>query len=240
MAGSLLGDMDGQAQGAYRDYDAGAVSIYADTLKSIQTATETALSRPLEVRAITCPAHFFEGEPIFNLRLAASSPRLRYFPDDDDDDDDDAYDQIVALYNAARLAHHLDNCKMFGGQEGCDIFSEDNFALHLKNPASEYFQQVASAIQGFMDEMIVKMTEYYGIKDSKLKVRGVILAGEASREGMEGFKEIIEASLPEYKGRFMFDVDPSLIGAKGAAHRARQWALKMAFVKPRGPFHDDL
>lgn len=91
-----------------------------------------------------------------------------------------------------------------------------------------------------MDEMIVEMTEYYGIKDAKLKVRGVILAGEASREGMESFREIIEASLPEYKGRFMFDVDPSLIAAKGAAHRARQWALKMAFVKPRGPFHDDL
>lgn len=91
-----------------------------------------------------------------------------------------------------------------------------------------------------MDEMIDRMTEYFGIKDSKQKVRGVILAGEASREGMESFKEIIKASLPEYKDRFMFDIDPRVIGAVGAAHRARQWASKNAFMEPRVPFHDDL
>lgn len=45
---------------------------------------------------------------------------------------DDVYVQIVALYNAARLAHNLDNCKIFGAEEGCDIFYEDNFALVLE------------------------------------------------------------------------------------------------------------
>lgn len=64
-----------------------------------------------------------EGETKFNIRLATA--KLRYLPED-------AYDQIVSLYNAARLAHNLDNCKVFGAEEGCDIFFEDNFAVVIE------------------------------------------------------------------------------------------------------------
>lgn len=95
-----------------------------DTLQSIQAATETALSRPIEVRAITTPTHFSEEETIFNLRLATSN--LNYFSDDD------AYVQVIALYNAARLAHNLDNCKILGVEEGCNIFDEENFAVVIE------------------------------------------------------------------------------------------------------------
>jgi hypothetical protein len=91
-----------------------------------------------------------------------------------------------------------------------------------------------------MDEMIEHVIKN-GIKDPKPKVRGIILAGEASKEGMEDLKRVIETALPEYKDRFLFDIDPVVIGAVGAAHRARQWATKNAIMNPRDPiFHDDL
>lgn len=115
-----------------------------------------------------------------------------------------------------------------------------NNGKNLKNPDSEYFRNITTAIQVFMDEMIVKMTEY-GIKDPKPQVRGVILAGEASREGMESFKEIAKVSLPEYEVRFMFHIDPLIIGAVGAAHRARQrMGFEECLSEPRAPVHDDL
>lgn len=99
---------------------------------------------------------------------------------------------------------------------------------------------MASAIGSFMDEAVERLTNYFGIPDVEKKVRGVILAGEASKDGMEAFKKIIHASLPEYKDRFKFDIDPLTIGAVGAAHRAKQWAIKDPFMKPREPYHDDL
>ena len=91
-----------------------------------------------------------------------------------------------------------------------------------------------------MDEMIAHVIEN-NIKDPKSKVRGIILVGEASKEGMEDLKQVIETALPGYKDRFLFDIDPGVIGAVGAAHRARQWATKNAVMNPREPaFHEDL
>jgi translation initiation factor 2 alpha subunit (eIF-2alpha) len=99
---------------------------------------------------------------------------------------------------------------------------------------------LALGIQVFMDEMIEHVINN-NIKDPKAKVRGIILAGEASKQGMEDLKQVIETALPEYKDRFLFDIDPVVIGAVGAAHRARQWATKNAIMNPREPaFHDDL
>jgi hypothetical protein len=99
---------------------------------------------------------------------------------------------------------------------------------------------LVAAIKVFMDELIEHVVET-GVKDPKPKVRGIILAGEASKEGMEDLKQVIETALPEYKDRFLFDIDPVVIGAVGAAHRARQWATKNVIMNPREPaFHDDL
>jgi hypothetical protein len=99
---------------------------------------------------------------------------------------------------------------------------------------------LALGIQVFMDEMIERVRNN-NTKDPKAKVRGIILAGEASKQGMEDLKQVIETALPEYKDRFLFDIDPVVIGAVGAAHRARQWATKNAIMNPREPaFHDDL
>lgn len=61
---------------------------------------------------------------VLNLRLATTN--LRYFSPED------AYVQVVPLYNAARLAHNLDNCEAFGLEKGCDIFNEDNFAVVIE------------------------------------------------------------------------------------------------------------
>jgi hypothetical protein len=94
--------------------------MFSNTLKDIKSATETALSRPVEIRSITEPTHFIEGSSSFNLKRSASN--LRYFPEEH-------VNQVVVLHDAARLAHNLDNCKAFGVEEGCDIFHEDNYAF---------------------------------------------------------------------------------------------------------------
>jgi translation initiation factor 2 alpha subunit (eIF-2alpha) len=81
--------------------------------------------------------------------------------------------------------------------------------------------ELALFIKVFMDEMIEHVIKN-GIKDPNPKVRGIILAGEASSEGMEDLKKVIETALPEYKDRFLFDIDLVVIGTIGDAHRARQ------------------
>lgn len=95
-----------------------------------------------------------------------------------------------------------------------------------------------------MDETIEEMVNRFGIQDAEQRVRGIILAGEASEDAIVGFRKIINASLPGHQDRFMFDIDASILGAMGAAHRARQWArqwaIKSAFMNPREPYHDDL
>jgi hypothetical protein len=103
-----------------KDYDPKTISLFAKTLKDIQSATETTLSHPVEIRSITAPTHFQEGSSIFNIRRATTS--LRYFPEKH-------YNHIILLHEAARLAHNLDNCKTFVVEEGCDIFHENNYAF---------------------------------------------------------------------------------------------------------------
>lgn len=101
--------------------------MFSSTLKDIQSATETALSHPVEIRCITAPAHFSEGESCFNLRESASSLGHYVFSEEE------KYDQVIFLFDAARLAYSLDSCKAFGVEEGCDIFQEDNFALVVEH-----------------------------------------------------------------------------------------------------------
>lgn len=91
-----------------------------------------------------------------------------------------------------------------------------------------------------MNEMIQHLV-HYKVKDPEQKVRGIVLAGEASKDEMEDLKRVVEVALPEYKDRFLFDIDPMTIGAVGAAHRARTWATDDAILNPRKPaIHNDL
>jgi hypothetical protein len=123
--------------------------MFLNTLKDIQSATESTLSRPVEIRSITAPTHFSEGSSIFNLRRSTTS--LRYFPEKH-------YDQIILLHDAARLAHNLDNCKAFGVEEGCNIFHEDNYAFVV-----EYSPQYL--VLNFLD-----ITDYLCIPEGRRKL----------------------------------------------------------------------
>ena len=54
-------------------------------------------------------------------------------------------------------------------------------------------------------------------------------------------KQVIRKALPEYKDKFLFSIDPAVVGAVGAAHRARQYVTEHAIVTPREPIsHEDL
>jgi len=98
---------------------------------------------------------------------------------------------------------------------------------------------LAHSIHGFMDEMIAYLVEA-NIKDPESKVRGIILAGEASIGAMEEMKHVIEVALPEYKDQFLFSIDQRVIGATGAAHRARQYVTEHAITSPREGLHEEL
>jgi hypothetical protein len=98
---------------------------------------------------------------------------------------------------------------------------------------------LAHSIHEFMDEMIAYLVES-NIKDPESKIQGIILAGEASIEGMEEMKEVIGAALPGYQNHFLFSIDPWVVGAIEAAHRARQYVTEHAITSPREPLHEEL
>lgn len=88
------------------------------------------------------------------------------------------------------------------------------------------------------------MIEYLlesNIENPESKVRGIILAGEASIEGLEEMRLVIGKAIPEYKDRFLFNIDPRDVGVVGAAHRARQYVTEHAIMNPRGDtLHEEL
>lgn len=91
-----------------------------------------------------------------------------------------------------------------------------------------------------MDEMILYLIES-NISNPESKIVGIILTGEASMEGMEEIKLVIGKALPEYEDHFLFSINPGVVGAIGAAHRARQYVTEHAIMNPREPpLHDDL
>lgn len=95
-------------------------------------------------------------------------------------------------------------------------------------------------IQDFMNDMITYLLES-NVEEPESKVRGIILAGEASAAGMDELKPVIEKALHRYKPCLLFDIDPSLVGVVGAAHRARQYVTEHAILNPRGGMaHEEL
>ena len=91
-----------------------------------------------------------------------------------------------------------------------------------------------------MDEMIAYLVES-NIDNPESKIQGIILAGEASIEGMDEIKQVIGKALPGYKNHFLFSIDPRVIGVIGAAHRARQYVTEHAITVPlEHPLHEDL
>jgi translation initiation factor 2 alpha subunit (eIF-2alpha) len=117
-------------------------------------------------------------------------------------------------------------------------FADDIQQLNDSN--GKFFVELALSIREFMNEMMTYLAEM-NIKDPKLKVMGIILAGDASTEGLEDIKRVIEKGLPEYKDRFLFSIDPHVIGAIGAAHRARQYVTEYSIMNPQEPpLHEEL
>ncbi|KAE8452093.1 hypothetical protein EG329_002259 [Mollisiaceae sp. DMI_Dod_QoI] len=221
-------------------YDLDTLAMFIRIIKDIQSATESVLNHSTEYRSLTAPAHFVKQPSMGTLMLAAYNSH--FFASDQ------SY-QVIPLPNAARLAYDLDTCKGLEQPQGCDVDDEDYFALvfeysqyylHLTDPNSKTFLDLAIAIQNFMDEMIAYLLES-NIETPESKVHGIILAGEASIQGMDELKPVIEKALPRYKNRFLFDIDPGLVGVIGAAHRARQYVTEHGILNPReGMAHEEL
>jgi len=90
-----------------------------------------------------------------------------------------------------------------------------------------------------MDDMIAHLLES-NIENPESKIKGIILAGEASIAANEEMKQVITKAIPRYKERFLYSLDTRAIGAIGAAHRARQYATEHAIISPEKPFHQEL
>jgi hypothetical protein len=91
-----------------------------------------------------------------------------------------------------------------------------------------------------MDKMLQEV-EASNIPDPSSHVQGIILSGEASTASMQEIKQVIARALPKFEDRFRFSINPHLVGAAGAAHRARQFVTEHAISNPRQPsLHEDL
>jgi hypothetical protein len=97
--------------------------MFTRTLKEIEFATKFALNRPVEIRSIIAPQHFSMQSSMSTLMRAAYD--LGYFASGQ------SY-QVTTLFNGARLAYDLDNCKGYGFPPDCDVFEIDSFVLVIE------------------------------------------------------------------------------------------------------------
>lgn len=85
-------------------------------------------------------------------------------------------------------------------------------------------------IKSFLSEQLETLVD--DVPDASSHVAAVILTGEASNDSMEAMKAILRSSLPEYNEKFKFEIEPKIIGARGAAHRARETAEGLFAPQP--------
>ncbi|KAF8852937.1 hypothetical protein BDZ45DRAFT_729870 [Acephala macrosclerotiorum] len=251
------------------DYDPETLAMFTRTLKEIQNATERTLQldSPLEYRSVTAPAHFIMRSSMSTLMRAAydlgyfasgqsyqiinllNAARLAYELDNCKglgqpagcDLDDEDYFALVVEYSERYLIVNFLNI----GHYLCIPIESRRFPRNAEEENREHATEstgegLTLAIKEFMDEMIQYLLESK-IENPELKVRGIILAGEASSEGIEALKLVIGKALPGYQDRFLFDIDPGFVGVIGAAHRARQYVTEHAIMTPReGTVHEEL
>ncbi|KUJ12747.1 uncharacterized protein LY89DRAFT_737665 [Mollisia scopiformis] len=250
-------------------YDAETVAMFTRSIVSIQSSTAKALqvNNPIEFRAVTGPWHFVSRKSMSTLMLAAYE--LGYFGKDQDYQvinahnaarlaynldnclgfrepfdcvvEDQDYYVLVVEYSRKYLAmNFLDLgvylCISIDQRKFPGMGEEENAQGH----EGKVDRDLELSIRTFIDEMITYLTEG-NIKNATSRIMGIVLTGEASRDGMKEMKQVIGKALPEYKERFLFDIEPEKVGATGAAHRARQYVTDHAILNPREPtFHQEL
>lgn len=88
------------------------------------------------------------------------------------------------------------------------------------------------AIREFTAEQLAKVEN--DAPNAASHVRAVILSGEAL-SSMQKMQKLLVKALPEFEDRFLFSISSNLVGAAGAAHRARQTVTDPFFTDPRKP-----
>jgi hypothetical protein len=105
---------------------------------------------------------------------------------------------------------------------------------YLENPDSDRFKDLVHTIRHFTAESLLAVEEA-GIPNAATHVKGIILSGEASVGAMSEFKRVVAAAIPEFENQFLWSIDPKLVGAAGAAHRARQFVTENGIPRPWEP-----
>jgi len=158
------------------DYDPETMAMFRRTLELIQSATDSELQRPSEFRSITTPDHFSLRSSMSTLMRAAYD--LKYFGSGQ------SY-QVIQLYNAARLAYNLDNCRGYGLPAGCNLFEIDMFALVI-----EYEERYLTA-------KILSISEYlcYPESEQTFPENGEGEIGEVRPDGIENSLSLMQSSI---------------------------------------------
>ena len=236
---------------------------FAAALNSIRNAAEIALGGKVEITAICIPEHFDFWFKTAVHDAARESSLAIHRPW-----------QINRSLNLFRLAYELDSCERFGLKEGewCDI-EDVNFVLYVDLKSKTVDLSVADVqtigafpelhnridavgqdhfdfdkIRSALNELI---TSYFdGLKprhDRLDYLRAIVLSGDVSDRAMGKLRGIIEDVFPGHKGKIHDSINPSFVGAVGAARLAKFYArnpqkleMEVSYSHGQGPHHDEL
>jgi hypothetical protein len=224
--------------------DESVYTIFYEALATIKTAAEKKVGRPVDIGIISQPLYF--NQSTSNVLTAAAKQFQPGFAG-----------QITRFTNAARQAYGLNSCKGFGmNATTCDI-NEGEHSVIVVDYNNEYLELAIGYVRedicsvrgykrvkelgeshestsSYLNDVQQVLQEFRGTYfntfefwDYGAHVRGVILSGDASKNGMDEMRRSLAQAWPEqHENRLKDSIDTMFVGAAGAARMAQIEALR--------------
>lgn len=219
--------------------------IFHDALMTIKTATKKKLGYTVDIGVISQPLYFNETtstaltDAAKEVQTGLVGHVIRFT---------NAARMAYGLHSCEGFGMNSSSCDIFEGEHAVVVvdYNTDYLELAIGYVRTEDICSVRGykrvkalgedqkSSTSYLDDVHKVLQEFRGAYfatfdfwDYGAHVRGVVLSGDASKDGMNEMRKSLEQAWPEqYKNRFKDSIDPMYVGAAGAARMARIQALR--------------